>query len=213
MKKTSYVIPDKFTDYVSNSFDYEFTGMSEFELPAFEKPTEEFSIGVVYGSSGSGKTQLLKRHFNWNKVNYVPDWDTCKAIVSNFGGMLTPEEVVEALCGVGLASVPTWCKPYCVLSNGEAYRADVARMLTLYTRGIRLDEFTSEVNRETAKSLSTCLSKYIRKKGITNVVIATCHKDVIPWLEPDWVFNCDDSTMALNDIKPKLKKIANIEIL
>jgi hypothetical protein len=33
------------------------------------------------------------------------------------------------LAAVGLASVPTWLRPYPVLSNGEKFRADLARLV------------------------------------------------------------------------------------
>ena len=76
-----------------------------------------------------------------------------------------------------------------------------------------LDEFTSEVNRETAKSLSVALSKYIRRKDIRNVVLCSCHKDIIEWIEPDWVFDCDSGERFVNDDpRQQLKKVAKIEI-
>lgn len=127
---------------------------------------------------------------------------------------MEPKDVVAVLSAVGLGSVPTWCKPANVLSNGERYRANVARMLTdskAATDHICLDEFTSEVNRETAKSLSTSLSKYLRRNNL-KAVIASCHKDIINWLEPDWVFSCDESLTKFNEAKPNLKKVAKIEI-
>jgi ABC-type ATPase with predicted acetyltransferase domain len=76
-----------------------------------------------------------------------------------------------------------------------------------------MDEFTSEVNRETAKSLCVCVSKYIRKKDIKNIVLASCHKDIIPWLQPDWVFDCDSGERFDNDDPvDNLNKVAKIEI-
>ena len=57
------VIPDEFTDYLASSFDYEFDGTSEFTLPDFTAPAD-FKIGLIVGSSGSGKSQILKNYFN-----------------------------------------------------------------------------------------------------------------------------------------------------
>ena len=41
-------------------FDFTFDGKTEFKIPHFSKVQEDFGIGVIYGSSGSGKTSLLK---------------------------------------------------------------------------------------------------------------------------------------------------------
>jgi len=108
----------------------------------------------------------------------------------------------------GLASIPTLCKPYYVLSNGEKYRADVARILD---NNMILDEFTSVVNRETAKSLSVSMRKYINKNNLTGIVLASCHVDIIEFLKPDWIFDCDNGRHSI--IKPdNMKKVAEIKI-
>ena len=89
---------------------------------------------------------------------------------------------------VGLNTIPSWYKPYHVLSNGERFRADLARKIK---SGAVVDEFTSVVDRNVAKAASVALSKYIKNNGIKNVVISTCHEDILDWLEPDWVINTD----------------------
>jgi ABC-type ATPase with predicted acetyltransferase domain len=53
-----------------------------------------------------------------------------------------------------LNSVPSWYKPYQVLSNGEKFRADLARKLKSNTV---IDEFTSVVDRTVAKAASVSL--------------------------------------------------------
>ena len=85
-------------------------------------------------------------------------------------------------------SIPTWLKPYHVLSNGEKFRADLARQLG---DNAVIDEFTSVVNREVAMSCSVSISKYIRNNGLKNVVFCSCHDDIIAYLQPDWVYNTD----------------------
>ena len=205
MKLTVSIEPDKFTEKVAQAFDLEFDGTISTEIPDFSCP-KDFNIGMIVGASGSGKTQILQNHFKVRTKQNI--WLKNKAIVSHFE---TPEEAIEKLFACGLASVPTLCKPFHVLSNGEKYRAIVARKLGT---GMILDEFTSEVNRETAKSLSVSLSKYIRSKNITNVVLSSCHKDIVEWIEPDWVFDCDSGERFVNnDPRQSLKKVARIEIL
>ena len=205
MKLSVTVQADEFTAKVAQAFDLDFSGTITTEIPEFSCP-DEFGIGMIVGSSGSGKSQILKHHFDaaGNEVT----WDSSKAVVSHFDN---PDEAIEKLFACGLASVPTLCKPYHVLSNGERYRANVARNLR---DGMILDEFTSEVNRETAKSLSVALSKYIRTSGISGIVLSSCHKDIIDWIQPDWVFDCDSGERFNNDDpRQSLKRVARISIL
>lgn len=202
MKLSITVEQDEATAMVAKAFDLEFQGTIETEIPDFTIPSEDYSIGLIVGSSGSGKSTILQ-----SNETVQNEWNPNKAIVSHFD---TPEEGIEKLHACGLASVPTLCKPYHVLSNGEKYRADFARKLH---DNVKLDEFTSEVNRETAKSLCVSVSKYIRRKGIKGITLASCHSDIINWLQPDWVFDCDKSEKFMNDDPiSKLKKVARIEV-
>ena len=53
---------------------------------------------------------------------------------------------------------------------------------------ILIDEWTSVVNRDVAKSMSFALQRYVRQKNL-KIIIASCHYDIIEWLQPDWVYN------------------------
>lgn len=204
-KLTVRVEQDEFTAKVAQAFDLDFDGVIETEIPDFEFPKyNSYNIGLIVGASGSGKSTILR---NLVESDEEIQWEPKKAIVSHFD---TPDEAIEKLHACGLASIPTLCKPYQVLSNGEKYRAKFARLLE---HDLVMDEFTSEVNRETAKSLCVCASKYIRKKNLKNIVLASCHKDIIPWLQPDWVFDCDSGERFDNDDPVgNLNKVAKIEI-
>ena len=215
MKLAVTVEQDEFTAKVAQAFDLDFDGTIETEIPDFNfPPYNSYNIGLVVGASGSGKSTILSKGL-WHDVEqspsdfdyWNPKWQKNKAIVSHFD---SPDEAIEKLHACGLASVPTLCKPYHVLSNGEKYRAEFARLLE---RDLVMDEFTSEVNRETAKSLCVSVSKYIRKKDLKNIVLASCHKDIIPWLQPDWVFDCDSGQKFENDnVKENLNRVAKITI-
>lgn len=219
MKLTTKVEQDEFTAKVAQAFDLDFDGVIETEIPDFRfPPYNSYNIGLIVGASGSGKSTLLKKGLEWWRdspemktgsasEDGIFGWERNKAIVSHFD---SPDEAIEKLHACGLASVPTLCKPYHVLSNGEKYRAEFARMLY---NDMVMDEFTSEVNRETAKSLCVSVSKYIRKKNLKNIVLASCHKDIIPWLQPDWVFDCDLGEKFENDnVKENLNRVAKITI-
>lgn len=177
---------DEFTEMASKAFDCEFDGTSEFR--PWVKPSkipENFKIGVIVGSSGSGKSTLLKEF----GTEITPLWDPSKAIVSHFE---TPDDSINKLTAVGLNTIPSWHKPYHVLSTGEQFRADLARKIK---SGAVIDEFTSVVDRNVAKAASVALSRYVKKNDVHNIVVSTCHHDIIDWLEPDWVINTDRGEM------------------
>lgn len=178
------VIQDEITSELANAFDYEFNGETEFNEPIFKIP-ESYQIGLIVGPSGSGKSTILKKIGNESPV----DWDTRKAICSHFE---SAEDARDRLGAVGLNSVPVWMKPAHVLSTGERFRADTARRLK---SGAVIDEFTSVVDRDVAKSCSFAIQRYIRASGLQNITFATCHYDVEEWLQPDWIF--DTSTGIL----------------
>ena len=172
---------DEFIKASERAFDCNFDGISTFQ--PWEKPEipEKFGIGVIVGSSGSGKSTLLKEF----GIEEQPEWNPNKAVVSHFE---TPDEAINKLGAVGLNTVPSWYKPYHVLSTGEKFRADLARKIK---DNVVIDEFTSVVDRNVAKAASTSLSRYVKNNDINNVVLSTCHHDIIDWLEPDWVIDTD----------------------
>lgn len=183
-------------------FDYSFTGTREFKLPDFEAPIRDdsWNIGLIVGPSGSGKSQLLKKHYGTTEE---PEWRDNKAIVSEM------ENATEKFGAVGLNSIPTWCTPYRVLSNGEQFRARIARMLDSNTT---FDEFTSVVDRTVAKSCCHAIQRYIRQKDIKGVVFASCHRDIIEWLQPDWTYDTlTQATLARGCLQRRPEIIVNVD--
>jgi len=167
---------------VVRPFDYKTEGIEKFY--PYEVPKDlpkDYSIGVIVGASGTGKSTLLKEFGEAKSLI----WDSKKAIASHFD---SPEDAVERLSAAGLMSVPEWAKPFQALSNGQQFRAGLARSLH---DGAVLDEFTSVVDRNVAKAASTAMARYVRRNGIKQITIATCHRDVLEFLEPDWVIDTD----------------------
>lgn len=184
----SNVIHDKFTDYVCNSYDIKQDAKSieRVQCPNLSSLDDfEWSIGLVYGGSGSGKTTILKQFGSIQDCRFDPS----KALISNFD-FLEPNEATKVLTSVGLSSVPTWLRPFQVLSNGEQYRAKLAYIIAKANDGdvILIDEFTSVVDRDVAKAMSFALQKFIRRTK-KKIVLASCHYDIIEWLNPDWVYS------------------------
>lgn len=180
------VIPDQITAEISKVFDYDFHGVSQFTVPKFEKPAKDFAIGLIVGPSGSGKTTLLSAFGKQQTI----EWNNQQAICSHFNNAT---EASEKLSAVGLNSIPSWLKPYDCLSTGEKFRADLARIVS---ENCIIDEFTSVVDRNVAASCSMALNRYVNKNNIKNIVLASCHYDIIKWLQPDWVFDTKTGLMT-----------------
>lgn len=149
------------------------SGCVSFAVPNLPCLPSEFQIGLIVGPSGSGKSTLLRTRF---QKPPVIEWMEGKAIVSHFQSV---DDAIQRLGAVGLNNTRAWLQPYQTLSTGEQFRADLARAVG---SDVSLDEFTSTVNREAARAGSCALGRFIRDRGFKNIVIATCHGDVEPWL-------------------------------
>lgn len=187
----SKIIVDKYCEYIFNNYDIQNRDITttEVPLPSHEDMEEmnssHWNIMLICGKSGSGKSTILREIGNVKPIEY----DYSKAVISQFDGY-TEEEVCDLLGGVGLSSVPTWLRKPQELSNGERARLDLCKAIYDAGKGqiIYVDEFTSVVNRDVAKSMSHALQRYIRQKDL-KIVIASCHFDIIEWLNPNYIFN------------------------
>ena len=181
---SSKIQNDDYTKYVYDSFDIQNTNESItdicFDLSDMGK--FEWNIGIILGNSGSGKSTILKTIGDIN----TPTFDATKPLISNFD-WLEPKEATHLLTSMGLSSVPTWLRPFHMLSNGEQYRATLAYLVGSASEGdvILVDEYTSVVDRDVAKAMSYALQKYIRRVG-KKIILASCHYDILEWLMPDW---------------------------
>lgn len=174
-----------------------------FDVPASKKltktwhvdlPIENFnwSVGLIVGASGSGKTTIAKRAFQ--NANFFEQHQWSKnSFLNDFASNLDVKQITDALSHVGFSSPPAWLLPYHCLSNGQKFRTDLARAL-LETEGVLVfDEFTSLVDRTVAKVGSFAVQKFVRKMN-RQFVAVTCHYDVAEWLQPDWIYDVSTGT-------------------
>ena len=176
---TSRIQTDEITDAASQAFDYDFDGMTTFDTPAIVGIPQNYQIGLIVGPSGSGKTLLLNSFGDPHPI----EWDPNKAICSHFKDF---RSAVAMLSAVGLNTIPVWLKPFHVLSTGERARVLIARALRSYSV---YDEFTSTVDRATARSLAASIRIYADRNDVHHLTFASCHRDIIEWLQPDWTFD------------------------
>jgi GNAT superfamily N-acetyltransferase len=139
--------------------------------------------------------------------------------------------LLRTLTAVGLASPPSWLKPYRVLSTGERFRADLARAMIQMRNaefGVRnegncptlhsefrtphllvFDEFTSALDRTTACTASFALAKLLRSLASNpqlenrnpKFIALSCHTDFLPWLAPDWILDLADAQSQMTNDK------------
>jgi GNAT superfamily N-acetyltransferase len=188
----------------------------EAELP---EDDQTWQVGLIVGPSGSGKSTIAKEFFS-GALPPKARWPRNRAVVDSFD-RLSVRHVIELFTAVGFGSVPAWIKPYHVLSCGQQFRCDLARALSKADFGGRsckghqapldrdsaqsqradlplvvFDEFTSVVDRQVAKATSTAIAKGIRGGTLPcRFVAVTCHYDVAPWLEADWVLDMTTGTL------------------
>lgn len=152
-----------------------------FDAPIEERP---WNVGLIVGPSGAGKSSVARHLFGDAMVNGYP-WEPRRSIVDSFGD-LPIRETTAALSSVGFSSPPNWVRPFHVLSNGEQFRATMARALVDPRPLVVVDEFTSVVDRTVAQLGAHAIAKAVRARG-KQFVAVTCHYDVEEWLQPDWV--------------------------
>jgi ABC-type ATPase with predicted acetyltransferase domain len=172
----------------ADSLDIDAKKKSIHELTINADLKTEFSIGLIVGASGSGKTTLAKQMFGQNCFNVVIDVD--KPIIDQLPEKLNYDECAEMLSGIGLTSVPCWIRPVKTLSNGQRARAEAVLNMIASNEINVIDEWTSVVDRTVAKVMSYCVQKFARKNK-KRLILLSCHYDVMEWLNPDWVIDCN----------------------
>lgn len=153
----------------------------------------DWQVGLIVGASGSGKTTIAKRAFQYATFFEGHSWSD-GAFVNDFDKSLDVSVITNALSHVGFSSPPSWLLPYHCLSNGQKFRADLARAILETKDVLVFDEFTSLVDRTVAQIGSYAVQKFIRAHH-RQFVAVTCHYDINEWLEPDWIYDLSSMTL------------------
>lgn len=154
---------------------------------------DEWNVGIIYGASGSGKTTLAKKLFGEDVFKIGIDNNL--SIIEQFAESFTYDECSSMLNGIGLTSVPCWIRPVATLSNGQRARAEAALLMSQEGLTV-IDEWTSVVDRTVAKAMSHCVQKFA-KKNSKQIILLSCHADIIEWVKPDWVIDCNKQEFQL----------------
>lgn len=191
---------------VKGQFDLHIDSVVEKFSGNIDIDDKEWSIGLIVGSSGSGKSTIANHIFE----NCIENLEySNKSVLDEMPKNKTTEEITKVFNSVGFATVWSWLKPYSVLSNGEKMRVDLAKSILSDKEIIVFDEFTSVVDRTIAKTASFAIQKAVKKLNKKFVAVA-CHRDIIEWLEPDWIYDTDKKQFFFVQANTKDQKLKSI---
>ncbi len=114
--KTSDNIKNELLHSLANLFDFSIV-QHKIKIPIPEIP-KQFGLGYICGSSGSGKTSLLKHFKTKLELEELTNITECddKPICLYFDSV---DDATERLCMGGLGVVATWFSTYNNLSAGR----------------------------------------------------------------------------------------------
>ncbi|MFO0845888.1 MAG: ABC transporter ATP-binding protein [Gemmataceae bacterium] len=156
----------------------------------------EWNIGLITGPSGCGKSTIARRLWPDEVARSSSlAWPADRSVLDAFPQELSIHDVTGLLSSVGFSSPPAWLRPFGVLSTGQRFRVELARLLAEAGPLIVHDEYTSVVDRTVAQVGSAAVARAVRSRGLRFVAV-TCHDDVLDWLQPDWVYRPAEGEFA-----------------
>jgi len=188
---------------IINQFEVNCEQIKEHFIGNIDIEDKEWNIGVIVGASGTGKSTISKSVFD---KFYVDKFDySNESTIENMPKNKSINDITKTFNSVGFSTPLSWLKPYNVLSNGEKMRVDLARAILEDRNIVVFDEFTSVVDRTVAKTASFAINKYIKRNN-KKFVAVSCHKDVLDWLEPDWIYDTDQQSFFFAEENTKDQK-------
>lgn len=166
---------------------------------------EGWRLGVAVGPSGSGKSSIGRAlvEAGWREWK-GGRWPKDEPIIEVLSDGSNFNKATAALAAVGLGSVPSWLRPHRVLSTGEAFRAEMAKLLLSDADRVVLDEFTSVLDRRVAQVGAGAFAKSWRKQQ-RQAVLLTAHYDVLEWVLPDWIVDTADGLNQFDEERAVLE--------
>ncbi len=165
-----------------------------------------WKVGVIVGPSGSGKSSLAGQIWQGDALlDLYQGWPDDRPIIDAIAPTGDFNQVTGALAAVGLGDVPAWLRPFKVLSNGEKFRAGLARLLCDRPEKVIIDEFSSVVDRQVATIGAAAFAKSWRR-GNGQVILLSCHYDILEYVQPDWIYDTREARLSRDCLRrPKIE--------
>lgn len=161
-------------------------------------------ILFVGGPSGSGKSSILAEiAAGAGEVVWVGSgrFGAKRPMIDAIAPRRPLAEAMEILTACGLGEPRLWIRPFADLSDGEKFRASLARAIGAAMAGdarvpIICDEFTAILHRRAARAIAYNLRKLVTRHGLI-LIVATTHDDIVDDLQPD-------RRLMLGGLEPRL---------
>jgi ABC-type lipoprotein export system ATPase subunit/GNAT superfamily N-acetyltransferase len=148
-------------------------------------------IVLLRGPSGSGKSSALSAIESQfatacrvQRVAFPPD----EAVIDRVAPDRPLPEAIALLTACGLGEAGLWLRPFGTLSDGEKFRARLARAIALHARTaaaapLLCDEFCSGLHPRVARAIAFNLHKLVVRRGLC-VIVACANDDIAADLNP-----------------------------
>lgn len=155
-------------------------------------PLQPGTITFITGPSGSGKSSLLREIAEQlQPALWVgrPARRGVAAVVDRVAPHRPLPEALEILTACGLGEPRLWVRRETDLSDGEQFRAALARAVGRALAAddhpaVLCDEFSSGLHRRLARAISFNLRKLVSRSGLV-LIAASAQDDVLEDLQPD----------------------------
>lgn len=168
-------------------------------LPPSQRVLEPLTVTVgrgrivfIVGPSGSGKStalNLIKKRFRSVQDVGRVRFPVGRSVVDVVCQGESLSRAIQLLGACGLGESPLWVRLPHELSDGQQFRARLARAIGMLDRSrsaspIVCDEFCSGLHRRLAKSIAFNLRKLVSRRGLS-LILACSDDDILTDLQPD----------------------------